>query len=54
VHDNPWVGIWCDYGMYGLFDIEDNCIIHNGSKRIQWEMRRRSEERSISVHRTTS
>jgi hypothetical protein len=36
-----------------LFDIEDDCIIHNGSKRIQWEMRRRSEEGSISSHRTT-
>jgi hypothetical protein len=24
IRDNSWVGIWCDYDMYGIFDIEDN------------------------------
>lgn len=38
IHDNAWVGLWCDYCKYGLFDIENNRIIHNGSIGIQWEM----------------
>ena len=38
IHDNAWVGLWCDYCKYGLFDIENNRIIHNGSNRIHREM----------------
>jgi hypothetical protein len=38
VHDNTWVGIWCDYCKYGLFDIENNRFIHNGANGVQWEM----------------
>jgi hypothetical protein len=38
VHDNPWVGIWCDFCKYGFFDIEDNRFVHNGKAGIQWEM----------------
>ncbi len=38
VHDNPWVGLWCDHCEYGFFDIENSRIIHNGSNGIQWEM----------------
>jgi hypothetical protein len=38
IHDNPWVGIWCDYCKYGFFDIEHNRIVHNGQAGIQWEM----------------
>ena len=38
IHDNPWVGIWCDFCKHGLFDIEDNRFVHNGQARVQWEM----------------
>ncbi len=38
IHDNYWVGLWCDFCKYGLFDVEDSRIIHNGSNGIQWEM----------------
>jgi hypothetical protein len=38
IHDNAWVGIWCDYCKYGLFDIENNRIIRNGAAGVQWEM----------------
>ena len=38
IHDNPWVGIWCDFCKYGLFDIERNRFVHNGQAGIQWEM----------------
>jgi len=43
----PMGGVWCDYGMYELSDVEDDCIIHSGWKQFRWEMRRRSEEGSI-------
>jgi Right handed beta helix region len=38
IHDNAWVGVWCDFCKYGLFDIEGNRIVNNGSSGIQWEM----------------
>jgi hypothetical protein len=38
IHDNRWVGLWCDFCGYGLFDVEDNRIIHNGATGLQWEM----------------
>jgi Right handed beta helix region len=38
IHDNPWVGIWCDHCKYGAFSIRDNRITHNGANGIQWEM----------------
>jgi len=38
IHDNPWIGIWCDFCKYGSFDIENNRIVHNGAAGIQWEM----------------
>lgn len=38
IHDNPWVGIWCDFCKYGSFEIERNRIVHNGAAGIQWEM----------------
>ncbi|MDP9235052.1 MAG: right-handed parallel beta-helix repeat-containing protein [Actinomycetota bacterium] len=38
VHDNRWIGLWCDFCEYGLFDVEDNRIIHNGSTGLAWEM----------------
>ena len=37
IHDN-WVGIWCDFCKYGLFDIEDNIITNNGEVGVKWEM----------------
>jgi hypothetical protein len=37
IHDNPWVGIWCDYCKYGFFDIENNRIVHNVQAGLQWE-----------------
>jgi hypothetical protein len=38
IHDNSWVGVWCDFCKYGLFDIENNRILRNGANGIQWEM----------------
>jgi Right handed beta helix region len=38
IHDNAWVGVWCDFCKYGLFDIENNRIVRNGANGIQWEM----------------
>jgi hypothetical protein len=38
IHDNPWVGLWCDHCTYGLFDVEDSRLVHNGANGIQWEM----------------
>ena len=38
IHDNPWVGLWCDHCKYGAFSIRKNRIIHNGANGIQWEM----------------
>jgi Ni/Co efflux regulator RcnB len=38
IHDNAWVGLWCDFCKYGVFRVEDSRIIHNGSNGIQWEM----------------
>jgi hypothetical protein len=54
IDDNPWVGSWCDYGMYELFDMQDDCIIYSGSKQIQWENAASFEEGPVSAHRTTS
>ncbi len=38
IHDNPWVGLWCDYCTHGLFDAENNRFVHNGLAGIEWEM----------------
>jgi hypothetical protein len=38
IHDNVWVGLWCDFCKYGVFRVENNRIIHNGSNGIQWEV----------------
>ena len=38
IHDNAWVGIWCDFCKYGLFEIEGNRIVRNGATGVQWEM----------------
>lgn len=38
IHDNAWIGIWCDFCKYGAFRIENNRIIHNGSSGVAWEM----------------
>lgn len=38
IHDNYWVGIWCDYCKHGLFDIENNIIVNNGEAGVKWEM----------------
>lgn len=38
IHDNVWVGLWCDFCMYGVFRVENSRIIHNGSNGIQWEV----------------
>jgi Right handed beta helix region len=38
IHDNPWVGIWCDFCKHGFFDIENNRFVHNGQAGVQWEM----------------
>lgn len=38
IHDNRWVGLWCDFCTAGRFDVEDNHIVHNGSNGLQWEM----------------
>jgi hypothetical protein len=38
IHDNPWVGIWCDHCKYGFFQIKNSRIIHNGLGGVLWEM----------------
>lgn len=38
IHDNPWVGIWCDFCKHGFFHIENNRIVGNGRAGVQWEM----------------
>jgi hypothetical protein len=38
IHDNAGAGIWCDHCKHGLFDIENNTIVDNGSNGVQWEM----------------
>ena len=38
IHDNPFIGLWCDYCKYGLFDIENNVITNNGGNGVQWEV----------------
>jgi hypothetical protein len=38
IHDNAWVGLWCDFCKRGLFDVEHNRIVDNGSNGVQWEM----------------
>jgi Right handed beta helix region len=38
IHDNPWVGIWCDHCKYGLFRVEGNRFVNNGLTGIEWEM----------------
>jgi Right handed beta helix region len=49
IHDNPWVGIWCDVCKYGVFDIEGNRIERNGANGVQWELSGgwTSEDRAI-------
>jgi Right handed beta helix region len=38
IHDNPWVGIWCDFCKYGFFHIQNNRFVNNGKAGVQWEM----------------
>ena len=38
IHDNPWVGVWCDFCKYGFFHIQGNRFVHNGRAGVQWEM----------------
>lgn len=38
IHDNAWVGLWCDFCKYGVFRVTNSRIIHNGSNGIQWEV----------------
>jgi hypothetical protein len=38
IHDNAWVGVWCDFCKYGVFRVASSRIIHNGANGIQWEM----------------
>lgn len=38
IHDNAWVGVWCDHCKHGLFDIRNNRFVHNGLAGIEWEM----------------
>jgi Right handed beta helix region len=49
IHDNAWVGLWCDFCEYGVFRVENSRIIHNGASGILWEMSGgwTSEDRAI-------
>jgi Right handed beta helix region len=49
IHDNPWVGVWCDVCKYGVFDIEGSRIERNGANGVQWELSGgwTSEDRAI-------
>lgn len=38
IHDNPWVGVWCDFCKYGFFHIQGNRFVRNGRAGVQWEM----------------
>jgi hypothetical protein len=38
IHDNAWVGLWCDFCKHGTFRVKNSRIIHNGSSGILWEM----------------
>jgi hypothetical protein len=38
IHDNSWVGIWCDVCKYDFFDIDDNPFPNNGQVGVHWEM----------------
>jgi len=54
IHDNPWVGIWCDYCKYGLFRIEGTRFVNNGLAGIHWEMSGgwTSDDRAIIANNT--
>jgi hypothetical protein len=38
IHDNPWVGIWCDFCHVGFFQITDSDIIGNGKAGVSYEV----------------
>lgn len=38
IHDNAWIGVWCDYCENGPFVIENNTISNNGKAAVSWEV----------------
>ena len=30
IHDNAWIGVWCDFGEDGPFIVENSTIVRNG------------------------
>lgn len=38
IHDNPWVGLWCDFCHVGFFQITDSDLIHNGKAGVSYEV----------------
>jgi hypothetical protein len=38
IHDNPWVGIWCDFCHVGFFQITDSTLSHNGKAGVSYEV----------------
>jgi hypothetical protein len=38
IHDNLWVGVWCDFCHVGFFQITDSTISHNGKAGVSYEV----------------
>jgi hypothetical protein len=38
IHDQPWVGVWCDFCHVGFFQITDSRLIHNGKAGVSYEV----------------
>jgi hypothetical protein len=38
IHDNPAVGLWCDFCGHTAFVVEDSTLERNGRTAIQWEV----------------
>lgn len=38
IHDNDWVGVWCDFCKFGTLTITDSSLSSNGRAGLQWEM----------------
>lgn len=38
IHDNPAVGLWCDFCGHTAFVVEDSALERNGRTAIQWEV----------------
>ena len=37
IHDNAWIGVWCDFGEDGPFIVENSTIVRNGKAGVSYE-----------------